>query len=75
MGAVEVELRAQGRGGCVSGEVDGRARGTRPPQWETGRVNDENRPSGGKTLGLILLAMIAILAVIIALSLWASKTG
>nr|SBO91491.1 hypothetical protein BN4615_P1005 [Nonomuraea gerenzanensis] len=38
-------------------------------------MNDENRPSGGKTLGLILLAMIGILAVIIALSVWASRTG
>lgn len=38
-------------------------------------MNDDNRPSGGKTLGLILLAMVAILAVIIGLSVWASKTG
>ncbi len=38
-------------------------------------MNDENRPSGGKTLGLILLAMVGVLAVIIALSIWASRTG
>jgi hypothetical protein len=32
----------------------------------------EGRPSGGRTLALILLAMLLIFAVIIAISLWAS---
>lgn len=38
-------------------------------------MNDEKRPNGGKTLGLILLAMVAVLAVIVGLAIWASKTG
>ncbi|GAA3123754.1 hypothetical protein GCM10020001_050550 [Nonomuraea salmonea] len=42
--------------------------------WETGRVNDDKQqPSGGKTLGMILLAMVAILAVIVGLAVWASR--
>jgi hypothetical protein len=45
------------------------------PDGKLGCVNDDNRPSGGKTLGLILLAMVAVLAVIVALSIWASRTG
>lgn len=40
--------------------------------WETGRV-EENRSSGGKTLGIILLVMLVILAVIVGLSVWASR--
>ncbi|GAA0954242.1 hypothetical protein GCM10009560_77990 [Nonomuraea longicatena] len=39
--------------------------------WETWGV-EENRPGGGKTLGLILLAMVVILAVLIGLAVWAS---
>lgn len=38
-------------------------------------MNDDKPPSGGKTLGLILLAMFAVLAVIVGLAVWASKTG
>ncbi|WP_263972288.1 hypothetical protein [Spongiactinospora rosea] len=30
------------------------------------------QPAGGKTLGLILLAMVFVLAVLVALSIWAS---
>jgi hypothetical protein len=45
------------------------------PRWETGRVEDDKQPSGGKTLGLIVLAMLVILAVLVALAMWASKTG
>jgi hypothetical protein len=33
---------------------------------------EENRPGGGKTLGLILLAMVVILLVLIGLAVWAS---
>ncbi|SEG75014.1 hypothetical protein SAMN05444920_104234 [Nonomuraea solani] len=36
-------------------------------------MNDEQRPSGGKALGYILLAMLAILAVIVGLAIWASR--
>ncbi len=36
---------------------------------------NEQRPSGGKTLALILLTMLAILAVIAALAIWASNGG
>lgn len=43
--------------------------------WETGRVDDDKKPNGGKALGLILLAMIAILAVIVGLSVLATRTG
>ncbi|GAA3247718.1 hypothetical protein GCM10020216_078510 [Nonomuraea helvata] len=49
--------------------------GSETPGWETGRVNGDKQPSGGKTLGLILLAMLVILAVIVALAVWASRTG
>lgn len=42
------------------------------PRWETGRMNDK-RPSGAKTLAYILLAMLAILAVIVALGVWATR--
>jgi hypothetical protein len=38
-------------------------------------VKGDKQPSGGKTLGLILLAMLVILAVLVALATWASKTG
>ncbi len=34
---------------------------------------NKKRPSGGKTLAFILLAMLGILAVIIGLALWASR--
>lgn len=47
--------------------------GTAGVRWETGRVEEDNRPSGGKTLGLILLAMLVILGVIIGLGIWASR--
>lgn len=36
---------------------------------------NEQRPSGGKTLAFILLAMLVILAVIAALAIWASNGG
>lgn len=51
-----------GRGGGVS-------------RWETGRVEEDKRPTGGKTLGFILLAMVVILALIVGLGIWASRTG
>lgn len=38
-------------------------------------MEDDKPPSGGKTLGLILLAMLVILAALVALANWASKTG
>lgn len=38
-------------------------------------MNDDKPPSGAKTLGLILLGMLAVLAVIVGLAVWASKTG
>jgi hypothetical protein len=38
-------------------------------------VEDDKRPNGGKTLGFILLAMVVILAVIVGLAIWASRTG
>lgn len=34
---------------------------------------DDKRPNGGKTLALILLAMLVILAVLVGLSMWAAK--
>ncbi|MEV4579320.1 hypothetical protein AB0K16_39330 [Nonomuraea jabiensis] len=40
-----------------------------------GRVKGDKQPSGGKTLGLILLGMLVILAVIVGLAVWASRTG
>jgi competence protein ComGC len=36
---------------------------------------EEQRPSGGKTLAFILLAMLVILAVIAVLAVWASNRG
>ncbi len=33
----------------------------------------EQQPSGGKTLVLILLAMVAVFAVIVGLAMWASR--
>lgn len=36
-------------------------------------MNDDKQPSGGKTLGFILLAMLVILAAIVGLAIWASK--
>ncbi len=36
---------------------------------------EDRPPSGGKTLALILLAMLVILAAIVALAIWASKGG
>ncbi len=36
---------------------------------------EDKRPNGGRALGMILLAMLAILAVIVGLSVWASRTG
>ncbi|SDL55983.1 hypothetical protein SAMN05421869_12762 [Nonomuraea jiangxiensis] len=38
-------------------------------------MNESKQPNGGKTLGLILLAMVVILAAIIGLAVWASGTG
>jgi hypothetical protein len=38
-------------------------------------VESDKRPNGAKTLGYILLAMFVILAVLIGLSVWASRTG
>ncbi|MCP2346888.1 uncharacterized protein YpmS [Nonomuraea roseoviolacea subsp. carminata] len=35
-------------------------------------MNDK-RPTGGKTLAFILLAMLIILAAIVALAMWASR--
>lgn len=35
----------------------------------------EQRPSGGKTLAFILLAMLVILAVIVGLAIWAYNGG
>jgi hypothetical protein len=41
---------------------------------EEGRaVTEPDRPSGGKTLALILLAMLLILAVLVGLAVWASN--
>jgi flagellar biosynthesis/type III secretory pathway M-ring protein FliF/YscJ len=37
-------------------------------------MNDK-RSSGGKTLAYILLAMVAIIAVIVALGVWATRGG
>ncbi len=34
---------------------------------------DEKPPNGGKTLAIILLAMLAILAVLVGLAVWASR--
>jgi hypothetical protein len=34
---------------------------------------DDKPPTGGKTLALILLAMLAILAVLVGLAIWASR--
>lgn len=34
---------------------------------------EDKRPSGGKALAYILLAMLAILAVIVALGVWATR--
>lgn len=34
---------------------------------------DDKRPTGGKTLALILIAMLVILAVIVAMGVWASR--
>lgn len=36
---------------------------------------EDKPPSGGKTLGFILLGMLAILAVIVVLAVWASRHG
>ncbi|GAB2939616.1 hypothetical protein GCM10027203_46790 [Nonomuraea fastidiosa] len=48
--------------------------GTQGRRWETGRVKDDKQqPNGGRALGLILLAMVAILAVIVGLAVWASR--
>jgi hypothetical protein len=38
-------------------------------------VENDKQPTGGKTLGLILLSMLAVLAVIVVLAIWASRTG
>lgn len=64
-------------GGCVLQDPwRDRTRGGRGGGgWETGRVDDDKQPNGGKALGLILLAMIAILAVIVGLAVVATKTG
>ncbi|MFI0423255.1 hypothetical protein [Spongiactinospora sp. 9N601] len=35
-------------------------------------LKEKPKPSGGKTLGLILLAMVLVLAVLVGLSIWAS---
>lgn len=35
--------------------------------------DDKQQPNGGRALGLILLAMVAILAVIVGLAVWASR--
>ncbi|MBE1589372.1 hypothetical protein ACFPOI_36225 [Nonomuraea angiospora] len=46
--------------------------------WSGGKLGDvkgDKQPSGGKTLGLILLVMLVILAVIVGLAVWASRTG
>jgi hypothetical protein len=34
---------------------------------------EDKPPSGGKTLAMILLAMLTILAVLVGLALWASR--
>ena len=36
---------------------------------------EDKQPSGAKTLALILLAMVVILAVIVGLGIWASQRG
>ncbi|SDG42581.1 hypothetical protein SAMN05421505_104103 [Sinosporangium album] len=36
-------------------------------------MTEPERPSGGKTLGLILLAMLVILGALVALAVWASR--
>ncbi|MBA2891358.1 cytochrome oxidase assembly protein ShyY1 [Nonomuraea soli] len=36
---------------------------------------EEQRPNGGKTLAIILLAMLVILAVITVLAVWATSRG
>jgi type II secretory pathway pseudopilin PulG len=38
-------------------------------------VNDDKRPSGGKALGFILLAMLVVLAVLVGLATWATRNG
>ncbi|GAA1727584.1 hypothetical protein GCM10009734_35710 [Nonomuraea bangladeshensis] len=57
----------------MSGGAGGR--GTPGARWDTVRVESDKRPNGAKTLGYILLAMFVILAVLIGLSVWASRTG
>ncbi len=49
----------------------GRSPGGRS-RCETERMEDKP-PSGGKTLIMILLAMLAILAVLVGLAVWASR--
>ncbi len=34
---------------------------------------EDKPPSGGKTLAIILLAMLAVLAVLVGLAIWASR--
>ncbi|MBB5075605.1 hypothetical protein HNR40_001051 [Nonomuraea endophytica] len=34
---------------------------------------EEKRPNGGRTLALILLAMVVILGVLVGLAVWASR--
>jgi len=38
-------------------------------------LESDKQPNGARTLGVILLAMIVILAVLVGLSVWASRTG
>lgn len=45
-----------------------------PYAWETEPM-EEQRPNGGKTLAIILLAMLVILAVITVLAVWATSRG
>jgi hypothetical protein len=38
-------------------------------------VTQPDRPSGGKTLAIILLVMVAVLAALAALAIWAADAG
>jgi hypothetical protein len=44
-------------------------------EGKDGGVSEPGRPSGGRSLALILLTMVVILAVLVGLAIWASNGG